>query len=419
VRLVSRAGKEHSRRFAERAAAIRALPPATLILDGAVAIFDEKLISRFEWFRKRPEDMASTPPIYMAFDCLYLDGQYLRALPLRERRQTLERAVENDHTLIFPARRLADHGPGGVEPRAGARLRGLCGQGSRSRPTRAGALLAQGEGAPLPRRRARAECWREWYFLGLLSVAYLAAPALFSTAVDENQRRAFDLVESLRKFFGEYRTQKEREAYVVLALYLGATGALLLREPPSGARLWLVLIAVVGASFVAAFVVRWQITNLLVAARVVGASVNVSARWLQHPPPPAAIEATQVPDWRNGEAWLPADLATEFENQDLRWLRRAQIGVPVVLVVWGSLVSGAILLDVVGAAYMPSWKVLSLLGLALSLVGVAFITWAAGVRWILPTRHRTVWDVRLWGLAFALILIGTLLQFIGTWMSPT
>jgi ATP-dependent DNA ligase len=72
VRLISRAGKEHSRRrFSELAAAIRALPPATLILDGEVAIFDDKLISRFEWFRKRPEDVASTPPIYMAFDCLW------------------------------------------------------------------------------------------------------------------------------------------------------------------------------------------------------------------------------------------------------------------------------------------------------------------------------------------------------------
>ena len=41
-------------------------------------IFDDKLISCFEWFRKRPEDVASTPPIYMAFDCLYLEGRDLR-----------------------------------------------------------------------------------------------------------------------------------------------------------------------------------------------------------------------------------------------------------------------------------------------------------------------------------------------------
>ena len=42
VRLVSRAGKEHSRRFGELAAAVRALPPTTLILDGEVAIFDDR-----------------------------------------------------------------------------------------------------------------------------------------------------------------------------------------------------------------------------------------------------------------------------------------------------------------------------------------------------------------------------------------
>jgi bifunctional non-homologous end joining protein LigD len=110
VRLVSRAGKDHTRRFAELAAAIRALPPITLILDGEVAIFDDKLISRFEWFRKRPEDVASTPPIYMAFDCLYLEGRDLRLLPLHERRAALEGVVENDHTLIFPSRRLAANG---------------------------------------------------------------------------------------------------------------------------------------------------------------------------------------------------------------------------------------------------------------------------------------------------------------------
>lgn len=110
VRFVSRAGKEHGRRFVDLAAAIRALPPMTLILDGEVALFDEKLISRFEWFRKRPEDVTSTPPIYMVFDCLYLEGRDLRPLPLRERRAQLEAVVENDHTLVFPARRLAPNG---------------------------------------------------------------------------------------------------------------------------------------------------------------------------------------------------------------------------------------------------------------------------------------------------------------------
>ena len=110
VKLISRAGKDHSRRFGDLVAAIRAVPPMTLILDGEVAIFDDRLISRFEWFRKRPEDEAGTPPIYMAFDCLYLEGRDLRPLPLRERRAELERVLENDQVVLFPARRLDRNG---------------------------------------------------------------------------------------------------------------------------------------------------------------------------------------------------------------------------------------------------------------------------------------------------------------------
>ena len=49
VQLVSRNGRDHARRFGELAKAIAALPEATLILDGEAAIFDEQLISRFEW----------------------------------------------------------------------------------------------------------------------------------------------------------------------------------------------------------------------------------------------------------------------------------------------------------------------------------------------------------------------------------
>jgi bifunctional non-homologous end joining protein LigD len=50
------------------------------------------------------------PPIYMAFDCLYLEGRDLRPLRFHERRAALEQMTENDHTLIFPSRRLAENG---------------------------------------------------------------------------------------------------------------------------------------------------------------------------------------------------------------------------------------------------------------------------------------------------------------------
>jgi bifunctional non-homologous end joining protein LigD len=52
VRLESRNGVDHSRRFPDLAAAVAALPGRTLVLDGEVAIFDRQLRSRFDWLRE-------------------------------------------------------------------------------------------------------------------------------------------------------------------------------------------------------------------------------------------------------------------------------------------------------------------------------------------------------------------------------
>ena len=110
VRLVSRQGRDHTKRFPDLVKSIRALAPETLILDGEVAIFDERLISRFDWMRhgKKPPGLA-TPPMFMAFDCLYVDGVDLRPRELRARREALVRATEYAK-LLLAARRLADDG---------------------------------------------------------------------------------------------------------------------------------------------------------------------------------------------------------------------------------------------------------------------------------------------------------------------
>ena len=90
-------------------AAIAALRPATLILDGEVCIFDHELVSRFEWLRHGKPPGVATPPLFMAFDCLHVAGQDLRGLALRTRREWLE-AVSHDQALVLPARRLAANG---------------------------------------------------------------------------------------------------------------------------------------------------------------------------------------------------------------------------------------------------------------------------------------------------------------------
>jgi len=45
VRLVSRAGRDHTRRFPKLVAAIAAMPPSTRVLNGEVGIFDGRLIN--------------------------------------------------------------------------------------------------------------------------------------------------------------------------------------------------------------------------------------------------------------------------------------------------------------------------------------------------------------------------------------
>jgi bifunctional non-homologous end joining protein LigD len=77
--------------------------------DGEIAVFDQQLVSRFEWLRGRPKDETATPPLLMAFDCLYARGKDLRKRPLRVRRNVLEEFVDG-HQLVLPARRLAIDG---------------------------------------------------------------------------------------------------------------------------------------------------------------------------------------------------------------------------------------------------------------------------------------------------------------------
>ncbi len=104
VRLVSRSGRDHTRRFAGIAAAIAKLAARALVLDGEAAIYDGKLRSRFDWLREPDADAVGTSPVLMAFDLLYQDGREFTGRPLRERRARLENVV------VFPVRRLARNG---------------------------------------------------------------------------------------------------------------------------------------------------------------------------------------------------------------------------------------------------------------------------------------------------------------------
>ncbi len=109
VRLVSRNGLDHTKRFPELVKALTSLKPATFTLDGEVAVYDQAFISRFEWLRARPKDEPATLPVYMVFDVLELGGRDLRGEPLKERRRVLQKLV-GGHGMIFPVRRLSQDG---------------------------------------------------------------------------------------------------------------------------------------------------------------------------------------------------------------------------------------------------------------------------------------------------------------------
>jgi bifunctional non-homologous end joining protein LigD len=109
VRLVSRKGVDHTRRFKDVAAAVAKLSPGILVLDGEIAVFDQQLRSRFDWLRDPDPDAVASPPLMIAFDVLYCDGCDVTQQPLRKRRLRLEDVVAGSER-VFPVRRLAENG---------------------------------------------------------------------------------------------------------------------------------------------------------------------------------------------------------------------------------------------------------------------------------------------------------------------
>jgi bifunctional non-homologous end joining protein LigD len=104
VRLLSRTGKDNTHRFAKIAAAVAALRPARLLLDGEVVVFDHRDVSRFQLLQQ-----GRGEPVYAVFDCLLADGRDLRREPLATRRAVLEKIVATRGVLRL-SRRLAANG---------------------------------------------------------------------------------------------------------------------------------------------------------------------------------------------------------------------------------------------------------------------------------------------------------------------
>ena len=104
VRLVSRNDNDRTAAFADVARAVRELRASTLLLDGEVAAFDRRGISRFQLLQR-----GEAPRSYVVFDCLYKNGKDLRREPLPVRRAALETIV-GARGKVHRARRMAANG---------------------------------------------------------------------------------------------------------------------------------------------------------------------------------------------------------------------------------------------------------------------------------------------------------------------
>ncbi len=102
VRLQSRSGLRCERQYPELAVIHHHIAARQAVLDGEIAVLDEKGVSRFHLIQSRiantdPNTIAhlvrSTPVVYFVFDLLYLDGYDLRGVALAQRRELLEAVV--------------------------------------------------------------------------------------------------------------------------------------------------------------------------------------------------------------------------------------------------------------------------------------------------------------------------------------
>jgi bifunctional non-homologous end joining protein LigD len=104
VSLMSRNDIDRVARFPQIAAAVKALKPHTLLLDGEAIVVDREGVSHFQLLQQDNKDA-----IYAVFDCLFRDGKDLRKQALSARRTVMDDAIGSGKILI-PSHRLAANG---------------------------------------------------------------------------------------------------------------------------------------------------------------------------------------------------------------------------------------------------------------------------------------------------------------------
>ncbi len=102
VQLYSRNGHDWTARFADIAGDLAALDVGPAWLDGEVCVLDSRGLTSFSALQRVLSDASKGPALYFVFDTPFLQGRDLRALPLTQRREALQRALGklNDRSTL-------------------------------------------------------------------------------------------------------------------------------------------------------------------------------------------------------------------------------------------------------------------------------------------------------------------------------
>ncbi len=134
ARLVSRNGNDWTQRFAPVANAVRSIAAESALLDGEVAVLDERGITSFHAL----QSAASTPASklhYFVFDLLHLDGQDLTGVPLAERKEALRAllAASAPLNVVQFSDHVAGHGAEFFRTACGSGVEGIVSKRAASR----------------------------------------------------------------------------------------------------------------------------------------------------------------------------------------------------------------------------------------------------------------------------------------------
>ena len=109
VRLESRAGNDATRRFRVIAELLTKLPVRSAILDGEIAVPDERGVTHLTQLDEALRGRGG-PLVFYGFDLLYRDGLDLRPCPLLDRKAALAKLLEHAPRQVLFSDHLAGDG---------------------------------------------------------------------------------------------------------------------------------------------------------------------------------------------------------------------------------------------------------------------------------------------------------------------